>query len=467
MISKDEAIAQFKQILGVKPGWAKLAKSQFIEHLAIFQSWALRDALWKLERMIQEFFLSTAMNKASILAHVEDREYLPRKRTPSTGDITITNNGAKSVSLPIYSVFQSESGLNYVITQAVTVLPGATATATVEQREKKMITQVVSQAKPYLEVLFTKEDTDKMCRFDVLMDIGNGFEAWLYARLFQNSFIDSHVYDEFYAHNGQAGIRFGNGVFGLIPPLNSTIQVNIWTTEGDTTLIAGKPLYVVGDVYDDALQPVNLSVVSAKIITGGMAAESIEEIRVNLHYWPIYNERLIWQDDYVFFVKKNYPGITWLKIWGEEEAEAAYGKKFEYINKIFVSAYKPSDLTLGTKIMDSLGAVKLLNRKFEWVEPVFSYFSLNVTGKVGKSIIISEAISAIKAALTKNYGKDSATRRDVVYVKDLYLVVNDTGYFGATGASFTITTTGATASTKLNEVVCIDMVVTTVNLTYV
>lgn len=467
MISKEEAIAQFKQILGDKAGWAKLAKSQFVEHLAVFQSWALRDALWKVERMIQEFFLSTAMNKASILAHVEDREYLPRKRTPSMGLVTISNNGNSSVALPIHTAFQSEGGLSYVIAQSVVLQPGAVGSVMVEQHEPKTVTQTISQTKAFLEMYFTKEDTDRMCRFDVLLDIGSGFEQWAYARLFQGCFPDSKVYDEFYAHNAQSGIRFGNGIFGMIPPLNAVVQVDMWLTEGDTTLVAGKPLYVMGDVYDDALQPVNLTITSADTITGGGAAESTEEIRTNLHYWPIYNEKLIWKDDYVFFVRKNHPGIVWLKVWGEEEAEAAYGPRYEFINKIFVSAYKPGDTGLGSRIMDGLASVKLLNRKFEWVEPVFSFFSLSITGKVGKSVIITEAVSAIQAILMKSYGKDSTTRNELVFVKDLYRIVDNTGFFGTTGASFELTVAGATASTNLNEVVCIDMATTTINLAYV
>ena len=71
MIAKEEAITRFKEIVGAKGDLGQLADSQFIEHLAIFASWALRQAIFYTERKHQEGFRSTATNKSSILAHVE------------------------------------------------------------------------------------------------------------------------------------------------------------------------------------------------------------------------------------------------------------------------------------------------------------------------------------------------------------------------------------------------------------
>jgi hypothetical protein len=59
MISKEEALQQFKNIIGSKDAYAQLLKGQFIDHLSIFQAWALRQGLFSVERAIQEFFLST------------------------------------------------------------------------------------------------------------------------------------------------------------------------------------------------------------------------------------------------------------------------------------------------------------------------------------------------------------------------------------------------------------------------
>jgi len=56
VLSNDEAIAKFKEIIGSAETWQNLKDSQFVNHMAIFQTWALRDAQYRAERAIQVVF---------------------------------------------------------------------------------------------------------------------------------------------------------------------------------------------------------------------------------------------------------------------------------------------------------------------------------------------------------------------------------------------------------------------------
>jgi len=467
MISVQDAIDQFKAIIGTAASWVRLAKSQFVDQIAIFLSWALRDALWKLERVKQEFFLATAINDSSVRAHAEGREYLPRKTTPSRGAARITNNGAYSVAIPADTPFVSVAQVDYLIESAVAILPGAYADIEVVQLSKQApITVSVLEEVPFIEILFPKETSGKLASFRVSVDTGDGFESWTYARLFQNCAADAKVYDEFYNHSGQTGIRFGNGIFGMIPPFDSVLKVDYWTSEGDTVLVTGQQLQLVSDLLDLNGDSADLGIVTLDSIDGGGAGESITEMRKNLHYWPRYNNKLVWDDDYAFYIKSRVAGITWIKCWGEQEQEAESGFDVQNINKIFVSAYAPGNAGLSDEVLAVLADIPLLNRKFNWTAPLLSAFTIAITGKVGRDVDIPAAVIGIKDVLIPNYGLDSAARLDVVRVSDLYDIVKATGYFNGPGAYYEIAIAGVTSPAELKEAVSLDIESSTFTLTY-
>jgi hypothetical protein len=466
MISKDEAIAKFKEILGTKAAWEQIGKSQFVEHLAIFQGWALRKALWAAERTLQEFFLSTALNRSSILAHVEDREYIPRKPTPSTGLVRIANSGEDSIALPIYKSFLSDLQVSYTCMDAVVIAPGQSVDVKFSQIKRQEIEHSITGEEPFYEILLDRKLTAQISSFAVFVDIGNGFEKWEYSRLMQNTYSDSMVYDEFYSHNDQVGIRFGNGEFGMIPPAGAVIKIELSLTSGDTFLSQNQKLNVVDEVFDYAHQAANITAVTVEAIAGGQAQESGEELRKNLHYWPTYNERLVWQNDYVYFIKKKNSDIIWINVWGEGEEEAISGPNYDSINKIFVSAYAKDRPGIGEDVLLDLNAVKLLNRRFEWVEPVFSTFSLAVTGQIHKRLPVNKVVQDIKETLGKKYGQNSVERLAGVFVQDFYRAISETGYFDDQGARFEVSYSGTVNATALNEMISIDMDLSTFSIGY-
>lgn len=486
MITREEAATYFRNLLREKPSWLKIADSQFVGHLAVFVSWCLREALWRLERLNQEFFISTALNDSSIMAHAEDREYLPRKRIPATGTVTIFNTGAAELAIPAFTEFVSANSHPYLTVEGVTVQAGDSADVPVVQAELKTITNSIDTAPgPYFTYLLELEDSQRLANnlvmtsavSDTLISLtgitveieqpgDDIFSYWEPSRLFQNSTPGSKVYDEFFSHTGQTGIRFGNGLFGMIPSLSSALRITLMLTEGDTELVTGQVIAQVVDLYDNDGNPALFTATVAETIQNGGEREGIAEMKAALHYWPSYHDKLIWNDDYVFFLKRALSGIVWSKVWGEAEEEEISGFSIHNINRIFVTAYAPGNTDLPTEVMARLGEVHLLNRTFTWVDPIFVPFGLTITGLVPRTTNISATEQAIRTVLNRDYGRDSSSRKDLVYLKDIYALVNATGSFSGLTAHFEVEIVGTITPTRLQEMVHVDLDLVEINLDY-
>jgi hypothetical protein len=428
-------------------------------------AWALRASQFGTERAMQENFLSTALNQSSIMAHAEDRGYIPRKAIPSTGTVSIRNDGAASVSIPEGQMFKSGYGLDYRVAIPDTLAPGVTVSADISQLSQQIITIIATEAKPYYEVLFDAAITANIAQIDVSVDQqdGAGYVSWQLARLFQNTLPDSTVYDEFYTHTGQMGIRFGNGDYGKILPMDASVRIVLWLTEGETVLQAGMSLAPSGSVLDINGAVAKLICTVSVMADGGAPIETSEELRKNLLYWPLYQEQLVWQEDYKYFLRRAFPEILWINVWGESEAEAQLGyKNVDFINKIFISAYAENGEAISSDVMTKLQDIRLLNRRFQWVFPVVHYFYVSIVGKISSKYASETVRSRIYASLETSYGLDSRSRKPDVLLKEIYALVEATGYFA--DGDYTVELAGNHEISALNQIIAIDMEASTIEI---
>lgn len=465
MLTVEAAVAKFRAILDGFPAWDRLKKSQFITHVAVFCSYALRAALWAVDRAEQEFFLSTAVSRWSIWAHAEDRNYLPRKPRPSTGEISIQNLqnfGANTVNVPAYTVFYSTSGgssnqytnLSPVSLPAGTIFPYIA----VSQIISKEIFFTVDVAKPFYQMFIPREYSATCTSFEVWVKDNNGdYAQWTYARRFRNSMLMT-IFDEFYSHTDQIGIRFGNGEFGEILTEGTEIKVVLWLTNGDTKLLVGQQLSLNAPILDELGYPATLKMLVTTEISGGDGQEDIESARTNMLYHDL-SDDLVWEQDYASYLRRKVSGLTWCVVYGEQEAEAITGPSVMNINKIFVSAYKVSgDINaLPAQVISALGKKNPFGKVFEWVDPVYQYFTVAVTGKVPRGFNILEVNKTIHDAMLSAYGHNSLTRADQIFVNDIYAAVEATGYFMDQKAYFSVAVTGSVTPQAVNRMVGINI----------
>lgn len=466
MLLSEAVSEKLKSLLAKAPSWKNLTESQFVKHLAIFLGWEFENAAFKVERAHQEGFIDTALNRSSILAHGEGREYMPRKPVPATGKAAVTNQGEYPISLQRGREFMSDAQVVYTLEAAAVVDPMTTVTVAVSQRMKQVFEFEVSEEKAFYEILFDRETSPKIVEFAVFVDEGEGFKEWEYDRLLTNSYPDSLVYDEFYHFTDQIGIRFGNGDFGKIPTLGAAIRVEAVLTEGDTILLEKQSLWPVEEIKDSMNQTAQAQIIVSETVQNGEAQEETEEMRRNLHYAPVYNERLVWDNDYRYFLHRRYPDVVFVRAWGEEEAEKMWGYSVDHINRIWLCAYSP-ERDIKADAMAAIAEIPMMCRNFQWHDPEHLEFQVVLTGKVRDDCILSEVLTDIRNGLNEAYGKASETRRDTVYLNEVYDIIQATGYFAKdTGAWFNVELRGRHTAEYIYQMVSIDMAGSTFDITY-
>ena len=236
---------EFIEILKSKPELAPLIDGQVMQGLNIFQNLALEYALNRVERARQEGYLSTALNRSSILALSEDRQYIPRKATASKGLMRIINKTGHMVGLPVNTQAVTTSQVSYLTDDAVEVPANGEAVIAVSQIRPDSATFTVTEEKPFAEFMLDSAISKNIASLRVYVDMGQGFVEWEKSVMFRNTSEQSRVYDEIYSHTDQVGVRFGNGEYGVIPPHNSIIRVDMMLTEGFTELMPNQKLMPV------------------------------------------------------------------------------------------------------------------------------------------------------------------------------------------------------------------------------
>ncbi len=136
-----------------------------------------------------------------------------------------------------------------------------------------------------------------------------------------------------------------------------------------------------------------------------------------------------------------------------------------FINSIFVSAYIKGASDTETQVLNAFNAVKLYNRRIRWIEPEFVTANIAITGKIHRSRTIENVSGTVSAALDAAYGKDSASRKSQLLIKDVYQVIAGTGLFDEDGAAFSVSTSGATQAEKMKQMLCLGTV--TFSLEYI
>lgn len=446
-IDEDKALDEFKRILTSLPGYERLTDSQIVEGMSLFQSWALRQANWRTERAHQEGFLSTAINRSSVLAHAESKQYVPRKPTPSRGQVAFANTCSAPVSIPAGTEWRADNQLTYRNRDDVVVPGGAVVSAEVQQLTASQFTFRIEGRKPFFELVLGREESAEISDFSVTID----GDRWKMEPRLMNTSRNAAIYDEFYTALDEIGIRFGNGVFGRIPEDGAEVVIDALLTRGQTELLSGQEIRYAGGSDDH-----NIGMIEARTkasITGGRPREDIEEVRRNALYYPLYDEQLVWRDDYSFRIRRQWPEAVWVNVWGEQEQERENGPDLDHIGKIYVTAYAPERPGILDEIIETLEAP--ISREYVAVPPREKPFTMTLDATIERSIPQQRAINSVRETLTKHYGKGSYDRRAAIKLKDFYRLISATGFFEM--GDFVVELFGDFDSNGLEDLVFLDL----------
>lgn len=463
-MSIQELLEKFNGLLQDKPWWARFANSQLIQMMSVFGAQVIYIAQSHTRRALGEGFISTATKRSSILAAAEDRGYVGPLITPSSGTISIRNKTKQEIQLPIYAELLSSLELPYVLSDAVTIPAGGTVEVkNVLQMEMVSISADIEKESAFFTLLLPKDITAETASINVFVLAGGLRRKWKYNPMFRLSRATSEHYVLVYRPSEQLGVRFGNGSTGAMPPAGSRVEIEAWCSQGETTLAQGQKLTPAGNISSMAEM---LEVVTTSPITGGSGFESTEDTRYRAQYYVPFDEQVVWGGDYRYFIHRHVPGMSWLAVWGEQQQEAATGvKDLRNINTIFFSGHKPgvSQEQLADAIHMALKSVpNALNKNFRWMEVNKKPFTITLTGRANKNVVINDAKKAITDELESRFGYDSKSFGDElengdvqfvqVKVKDMWTCVDEMGLL----STYDITVEGMQESENLNDFIYLD-----------
>ncbi|MBD2782227.1 baseplate protein [Xenorhabdus sp. 42] len=452
---------KFNETLQKNSWWARFTNSQFVKMMAIFGAQVIYYAQTFAERALAEGFISTATKRSSILAAAEDKGYVGRLITPSHGLAAVRNKTAERIQLPAFSTYLSEQQYPYMILDVLDIPAGETIKdISIKQMEIVNVTKVVQQEEDFMSVTLPKSLTAECVKIDVYVTIDGVEELWEENPQFRLATGTSQNYVLFYKPTEQLGIRFGDGSIGKKPPEGSLIDIHVWCSAGDITLVEGQKL-----IPSNAFSPFThrLDIVTTSPITGGAGSETTEEIRNRAQYYIAYDDQVVWGGDYKFYLKSKIVGTSWLNIWGEQQQEKATGiKDLNNINAIFICGHKPNSTQewLKKEILDALESIpNALNKKFVYVDSHELPFTIKLTGIARKSVIISDAKNQLRERLTTQFGRDASTFDanstgdfEQIRVNNLWACVESLGVL----VEFNIEVIGMTEATQLNDFIYLD-----------
>lgn len=436
--TKASVQAEFEALVENDSFWSRFVGSQFVSMLALFITQIIYRCYQYADAALAEGFISTATRRSSILAAAETNGYVGSKPSPSTGPVEITaSSPGAPASIPQYTTFISDDQYPYMTMSECKFTEDGKATVEVAQLEIQEVTYTVTAAKPFLEVVISKELTAVCHKMEVFVKIDGTNTLWQPSTMFRLANNNSEIYVEFYKPSEQLGVRFGDGQIGKIPPEGATITLRIWCTNGDITLVAGQTLTPV----DDAAELANyISVKTMAPITNGTDAETTEVTRNRAQYYLAYDNQVVWGGDYTYFLIRNIPGMTWVTAWGEREQEKLDGAlNVKNINNIFISGWHPQKTQeeLEALVMEAFSTVpNQLNKVFTYTPVNKLPFRVELTGVISPSLTTATVLSELRAALEGRFGRDSTSfdpksvgEYILIKKKDLWAYIEGLGYF--------------------------------------
>ena len=361
--------------------------------------------------VVNEMFLDSATLRDNVISLAKQLGYRPKSKVAPMAEVTFTASypGAS----PNVAVLQKGTGFTTVFNDTlysyVTIedesVPVENSVAyfdNVPVYEGTLITStfVVNTALPSQRFIIQNPGVDtNSVRVKVYeSQQSTSYETYEYAENILNvdyrstSFFLDEIEDERYE------LFFGDGVLGKKLENGNKIEVSYLVTNGPETNGAKSFTFngVVTDKFSNIGYVYNIDVDSASTVAanGGADIESLSKIKYNAPKFFSTQDRAVTATDYSSIVRKIYPAISDIIIFGgEEDDPPEYGKV-----KIVVKPEQASFLSSTTKkqIVDQMKRYMVASVIPEIIDPSILYIEVN------SSVYYSTAITTQKPEDIKN-----------------------------------------------------------------
>ena len=294
-----------------------------------------------LNMLFSEMFLDSAQLRNSIASHVKDLNYVPRsfRSAKAIVDINITPIATTTVvTIPKNQPFSTRVNsqtFQFVTAENIVVTnqnQGIFTATDIEIYEGTYLvdTFYANYAIERQRFVLSNPTVDTSSLTVVVSDDG-GATTYTLATSFLGLDANSKVFFLQAAENDKYEISFGNGVIGTRPKNGSTIYVEYRICNGELPNGAfeftnDRNIGDTGAVTISAVRDSEGNVIRA---SGGSVHESLDDIRFNApkHYQT--QERAITVNDYKILLKKQFPEINALAVYGGETLSSPqYGRVF-------------------------------------------------------------------------------------------------------------------------------------------
>ena len=295
-----------------------------------------------LNMVANEAFLDTALLRDSVVSHAKTFGYTPYSKRASLASIDVVANSSTAT----ISTLTIPRGFSFLSNQIdgkaynFTVLEDTTVTKAnnqyvfegLEIYEGQLITyQFVHSELSNPKQIFILPDSGidtETIQVQVSPTTSNtSITTYNRATEILDVSANSNVFFLQENRNGNYEIYFGNDVLGKKLPDGAVLAVSYLVTNGDAANKANN--FIATDVLTDdlgeTLPTILVNPVSAA--AGGAERETVDEIKFASPLQYATQNRLVTKNDYQSYIKKNYPSIDSLSVWGgEDETPPVYGK---------------------------------------------------------------------------------------------------------------------------------------------
>jgi hypothetical protein len=297
-----------------------------------------------LNMVANEAFMDTALLRDSVVSHAKVLGYLPYSRKSPRATINFTVNTststASTLTIPRGFRFLSEDidGVSYsfVTLEEVKVTKANTdfTFLNLPIYEGQLVTYTYvhnESANPKQIYTLPDKEVDTTTVQVTVQPLAENSEVFVYSLATDSSNTNTQS-EVFYLQEGknqQYEIYFGDDVIGKKLPNGSILNIQYLVTSGDASNKANN--FVATDTLTDSLSTVQTDFIIDPVsaASGGAERESVDEIKFSAPLQFTTQNRLVTYKDYESYIKKNYPAIDSISVWGgEDEIPPIYGTVF-------------------------------------------------------------------------------------------------------------------------------------------
>ena len=360
-----------------------------------------------LNMVANESFLDTAILRDSVVSHAKTLGYTPYSTTAAMATINVTVESGNTTPdiITLTRGFSFSSNLIDEVSYNFTLLDDATATKSgtsfyfdnLQIYEGALNTYQFTynqNSNPKSTFILPNSNIDtSTIKVTVSPNAGNTFtEVYNLATDILDVTVTSSVFFLQEDKNGNYKIYFSDGTIGKALEDGAVITVSYLVSNGTAGNKASD--FVPNATINGLTQ---IAITTSNAAAGGSSRETIDEIKFSAASQFSSQNRLVTFKDYESYIKKNYPNVDSLSVWGgEDEVPPSYGKV--YIALKPKTNYYISE-TEKQRIVDEIIKPKaIVAVSSEIRDAKYLYLLVKNTVKYDKTKTVSSA-NAIKSAI--------------------------------------------------------------------